>query len=223
VESLSARLAGLARSGVLRAGINTGNRAIVTVGPDGALTGPAPQLARALADLIGARLEVVRYDHAPKMAEDAPADHWDICFLGHDASRAHLLAWSRAYLVIEAIFATRLPLRLASPQEADHAGRVILSARAAAYDLHLARELKAARLVSLDGFEASLAAFRAGEGDILAGIRAVMDHRLADDPGIALMTEPFATVGQAIAVPVAQAGFVPALNDFLDWQANPQP
>ncbi|MFN3823137.1 MAG: hypothetical protein ACK4RN_04085 [Pseudorhodobacter sp.] len=223
MEGLSARLAGLAKGGVLRAGINTGNRAIVTVGAEGALTGPAPDLARALAALIGARLEVVRYTSAPKMAEDAPADLWDICFLGHDASRAHLLAWSRPYLVIEAIYATRLPLRLASVAEADRAGHVILSAKAAAYDLHLARSLKSARLLSLDGFEASLAAFRKGTGDILAGIRAVMEHRLADDPQAALMAEPFATVGQAIAVPVARAGFVPALDDFLARQAAHRP
>ena len=51
-------LADLVHNGILRAAINTGNRALVQVDGD-RLTGVSPALARRLAEKLGAKLEPV--------------------------------------------------------------------------------------------------------------------------------------------------------------------
>ncbi|MDZ4137195.1 MAG: transporter substrate-binding domain-containing protein, partial [Paracoccaceae bacterium] len=161
---------------------------------------------------------VVPYTTARDMAEDAPKDLWDICFLGHDPGRAHLLAWSRPYLEIAAVYAGRAPLSPIDPAQVDQPGTTILSARGAAYDLHLARRVRHATLIRADSFTEAVARFREGEGDLVAGVRESLARAFGGDPAFALMQTPFATVGQAIAVPLAQAGLVAALDLWLQDQ-----
>jgi polar amino acid transport system substrate-binding protein len=150
------------------------------------------------------------------MAEAATTDAWDICFLAYDAARKHLLDWSRPYLQIEAAFAGKSPVP--DLADVDRKGVTILSASATAYDLHLSRSLQQATLIPAKTVAESHARFRTGEADFVAGVRASLEAEFGRDEGIAIMQKPFASVGQTIAVPRAKAGFVPALNAFLDRQ-----
>ena len=76
-------LRSLAHNGVLRAAINTGNKALVQQTGD-TLGGVSPALARRLADAIGARLQPVIYSGAGPVFDDAHKDVWDIAFLAID-------------------------------------------------------------------------------------------------------------------------------------------
>ena len=95
---MQAELKTLARDGVLRVAINTGNRALVQ--QDGSnLTGVSPALAERLAQEIGARMEPVVYSGAGKVFDDAHLDKWDVGFLAIDPMRAEKIAFTRPYIV----------------------------------------------------------------------------------------------------------------------------
>ena len=57
--------------------------------------------------------------------------------------------------------------------------------------------------------------FAAGEGDAVAGVRASLLARFAEDTQAVILAEALASVGQAMAVPVALAAALPALDAFL--------
>jgi polar amino acid transport system substrate-binding protein len=99
-------LAGIATGPKLRVAINTGNRALVQL-QDGVLGGVSPALARRLAATLGLEMEVVMYEGAGKVFQDAGKDVWDVAFLAVDALRAKAVSFTRPYHTIEATYAVR--------------------------------------------------------------------------------------------------------------------
>jgi polar amino acid transport system substrate-binding protein len=214
MEGLSA----LGRGGILRAGINLGNKALVW-DEGGALTGPAPDLARALATEASLDLQVVTYPAARLLAEAAPEDRWDIAFLANDPSREHLVACSRPYLTIEATFAYRMGAEIADPATADQAGVTILTVNGAAFDGPLRALMKNPTFLAASSPGDAVDRFIAGEADLAAGVRETLHARLAGLPDVVVMTECFATVDQCIAVPRHRADQAALLNRFMDGRA----
>lgn len=88
-------LAAIPKNGVLRAAINTGNRALVQE-QAGRLVGVSPALSRRLADRLGMRLDLVIYPGAGKVFADAGSDQWDVAFLAIDPAGALRVSFTRA-------------------------------------------------------------------------------------------------------------------------------
>src|SRR3954468_19127453 len=98
----------LAPKGKLRAGINYSNFLIVQRNKDtGALSGIAPDLAAEIGKRLGVAVELVPYDSPSKMGDDARNDKWDVAFLGAEPQRAEQIAFTAAYLEIEAGYLVR--------------------------------------------------------------------------------------------------------------------
>ena len=207
-------LESLAREGILRAAINTGNRALVQRDGD-TLNGISPALARRLAETIGARLEPVIYDGAGKVFADAGADRWDVAFLAVDPARATRIGFTRPYHAIEATYAVRAASAIATPQEADREGVAILTSVGSAYDLHLQATLRHATL-ERDGTPGeSFDAFRAGRCDAVAGVRASLERAFVGDPDIRVLPGVLTRVEQAMALPGPAHPALPALDAFV--------
>ena len=134
-------MASLAQNGILRVAINTGNGALVQQ-EDGVLSGISPALATRLADQIGARMQPVVYGGAGKVFADADQDAWDVAFLAIDAMRAEKIAYTRAYVTIEATYAVRASSRFQSISDIDSPGVRVLTALGSAYDMHLTQTLQ---------------------------------------------------------------------------------
>jgi polar amino acid transport system substrate-binding protein len=79
-------LKALAKNGILRVAINTGNRALVQMKGDN-FTGVSPALAQRLVEEIWAKMEPVVYSGAGKVFADAEHDVWDVGFLAIDPMR----------------------------------------------------------------------------------------------------------------------------------------
>ena len=207
-------LASLARDGILRAAINTGNRALVTVDGD-RLSGPSPDLARRLADEIGARLEPVIYDGAGKVFADATRDAWDVGFLAIDATRARVIGFTRPYRGIDATYAVRDGGPVSAIDDADRPGRTVLVGQGSAYDMHLTATLTQAEIARFPTPGDSFRAFAAGEGDCVAGIRESLTTHFDGAAGIRVLPDAFHRVEQAMVLPDRNDPRLAALDDFV--------
>jgi polar amino acid transport system substrate-binding protein len=200
--------------GVLRAAINTGNRALVQF--DGTtLGGISPALARRLAASIDARLESVVYDGAGKVFEDAANDLWDVAFLAVDPKRAEKVSFTRPYVTIEATYAVRVDGKVQDLLYADQKGVRILTAKGSAYDLYLTKMLQQARLERLGTPPESFEAFRNGSWDAVAGVRASLEAAFGDDPSIRILPGALTKVEQAMVLPGAHNPVIEALDAFV--------
>ncbi len=212
---MSGSLEQLAASGVLRAAINTGNRALVQPGPGGTLNGVSPDLARRLAERIGARLDCVVFDGAGKVFKAATKGAWDVAFLAIDPTRAGTLTFTRPYITIEATYAVRTSSPIASVAEADQPGTRILVAKGSAYDLYLTDTLNHASILRAATPLESMEAFRCGEADLVGGVRESLEDSLGDDPQIRILPDAFRKVEQAMALPGAGHPCFAALDAFV--------
>src|SRR5581483_5724251 len=104
----------------MRIGINTGNALLAQRDPaTGTLHGIAVDLARALADRVAEPANLVAYDSAARMADDAKRDAWDAAFLAADAARAQDITFTEPYLEIEATYLVPAGSTLASLEDVD--------------------------------------------------------------------------------------------------------
>lgn len=207
-------LMSLAKNGVLRVAVNTGNRALVQM-VDGIPQGVAPALASRLADQIGARMEPVIYDGAGKVFNDAAADIWDIAFLAIDAMRAEKVSFTRPYFTIEATYAARKTGTVKRVKDADSAGVTVLTSVGSAYDMFLAANLKHAKHDRIGTPLESFAAFQQGRGDVVAGVRASLEGFFQDDPTITVLPGVVTKVEQAMVLPQADNPLIDALDAFV--------
>jgi polar amino acid transport system substrate-binding protein len=216
-SALASVRAELAPSGILRAGINHGNFLLVNEGsPHGAPRGIAPDLAFELGRRLGVPVEFVSYEQAGTMAEAVREDAWDVAFLGAEPQRADVIAFSAAYLEIEATYLVPAGSPIRSIEEVDRPGVRIAVAAKAAYDLYLARSIRHAELVRAEGIEGSYQRFVREKLDVLAGLkpRLLQDQRAL--AGSRVLEGRFTAVQQSIGTPVARTAGAAYLRAFAE-------
>src|SRR5438552_4286745 len=138
----------LARTGVLRAAINMGSSLLVTGRTEsGDPEGVAPDMAREVASRLGVPVAYVPYARPGELADAAGSGVWDIGLIGAEPARAEKIAFSPAYVEIEATYLVPAGSPLKSIADVDKPGvRIAVSARSA-YDPWPERHIKTARLV----------------------------------------------------------------------------
>lgn len=207
----------LAPGGRLRVGLNYGNFLLVLEDDaGGAPRGIAPDLARELGRRVGVPVEFVRYDQAGKMADAVGSGAWDVAFLAAEPARANVIAFTAAYLEIEAGYLVPPGSPIRTVEEVDRPGVRIAVANKAAYDLYLSRTLEHAALVRAEGIPGSYELFVAQRLDALSGLkpRLLMDvERL---PGARILEGRFTAIQQGIGTPVARAAAARYLSAFVE-------
>src|SRR6267378_7719780 len=150
----------LAPTGKLRVGINYGNFLLVQKNEaSGEYTGIAVDLGHELGRRLGSAVEIVPFATAGKLADAVKAGAWDVAFLGNEPQRAGDIAFSPAYLEIEAGYLVPAGSTIRAMAEVDREGVRIAVAAKSAYDLYLSRSLKRAQLVRTQGIDASYEIF----------------------------------------------------------------
>jgi polar amino acid transport system substrate-binding protein len=207
----------LAPSGTLRAGINYGNFLITKRPPAGGEPGGvAPDLARELARRAGVPVAFVTYEQAGKLAEGVRAGAWDIAFLGNEPQRANEIAFTPAYLEIEATYLVPAGSAIRSIAEVDRAGVRIAVADKAAYDLYLSRNLKHAELVRAEGIDGSYKLFVEQRLDVLAGLKPRLVSDVEKLPGSRILDGRFMAVQQSIGSPRSRDAAAKYLREFVE-------
>ena len=207
----------LAPTGVLRAGINMANFLLVTGRrDDGAPQGVAPDMAGAAAQRLGVEVAYVPYETPGQLADDATKGVWDIGLIGAEPARAEHIAFTAAYVEIEATYMVAGDSPVKAVADVDRPGMRIAVAARSAYDLYLTRNIQHAELVRVSGLNASYDLF-VNEGlDALAGLRPRLMSDVQKLPGARLLDGKFTAVQQAIGTPRERDAGAAFLREFVE-------
>jgi polar amino acid transport system substrate-binding protein len=210
-------LAELAPTGVLRAGINLSNFLLVTGrSADGNPQGVSPDMAQAIATSLGVPLNLVPFK-APGLLADAVDDNvWDVGLIGAEPLRAEKIAFSAAYVEIEATYLVPAGSPLKTIADVDKKGvRIVVSARSA-YELWLTRNIKNATLTLTEGLGGALDKFIAEKFDALAGLRPGLINDIKKVPGGTILDGQFTAVQQAIGTQKKNSKGAAYIAEFVE-------
>ncbi|MBL4732817.1 MAG: transporter substrate-binding domain-containing protein [Rhizobiaceae bacterium] len=214
-------IAELAPTGLLRVGVNMGNFLLVTGKTDeGDPVGVSPDMARAIADKLGVEVSYIRYASPGKVADDALEDKWDIALIADEPVRAEHIAFTKAYVEIEATYMVPEGSPIAKLEDVDVEGvRIAVSGRAA-YDLYLTRHLQHATLHRSEGLPKAVELFTNEKLDALAGLRPGLIKNASDLGNMRILEGCFSTVQQAIGTPKKNTASVLFLEEFVAEAIN---
>jgi polar amino acid transport system substrate-binding protein len=207
----------LAPTGVLRAGINMANFLLVTGrSADGDPEGVAPDMAREIAARLGVPVKYVPYKTPGELADAAGTDAWDIGLIGAEPARAEKIAFTAAYVEIEATYLVPAGSPLKAIADVDRPGvRIAVTARSA-YDLWLARNIRHAELVRSTSLDGACEQFVRDKLDALAGLRPRLLADVQKLPGARILDGQFTAVQQAVGTARRNAAGAAFLRDFVE-------
>ena len=210
-------VAELAPGGTLRAAINTANFLLVTPESDsGDPQGVAPDLAGKIAERLGVPLALVPFATPGELADAAGSDVWDIGLIGAEPARAETIAFTAAYVEIEATYMVPAGSPLDSIAAVDAPGVRIAVTDRSAYGLWLDRNIRHAELVRTKGLDAAYERFVAEGLDALAGLRPRLLGDIQKLPGARILDGQFAAVQQAVGTPKANRASAAFLAQFVE-------
>jgi polar amino acid transport system substrate-binding protein len=126
------------------------------------------------------------------------SDVWDIALIAAEPTRAETIAFSAAYVEIEATYLVPAGSPLHSFEDVDRPGVRIAVSERSAYDLYLARNLQHAALHRAKGLKGAFDLFVDQELDALAGLRPALIGNAETLPGARVLDGCYATVQQAV-------------------------
>ena len=212
-----ALLAELAPTGVLRAAINMANFLLVTGRtPSGDPAGVAPDMARAIADRLGVPVKYVPFERPSTLADAAGTDAWDIGLIGAEPARAEKIAFTAAYVEIEATYLVPLGSSLQTIAEVDRPGIRIAVTAGSAYDLWLERNIRHATLVRSTAGRSAWQQFIDEKLEAYAGLRPGLLSDVKTLPGARILDGQFTAVQQAIGTAKANTEGAKFLRDFVE-------
>ena len=207
----------LAPTGTLRAGINLSNFLLVTgKAANGDPMGVAPDMAAEIARRLGVGLKLVPFKAPGELADAAEANAWDIGLIGAEPQRAEKIAFSPAYVEIEATYLVRADSPLKSIADVDRTGVRIAVMGRAAYGLWLERNIKNAELVRSDSLASAAEQFVRDGLEALAGLRPALIGDAAKVPGGRILEGRFMAVQQAIGTSRKNTAAAAFLRDFAE-------
>ena len=207
----------LAPTGVLRAAINMGNFLLVTGRTSaGDPEGVAPDMAREIASQLGVPVSYVPYARPGELADAAGSGVWDIGLIGAEPQRAEKIAFTPAYVEIEATYLVPAGSPLQTIADVDKRGRRVAVTARSAYGLWLEDNYKEGELLQFDNAEAALKAFDGEKLDAYAGLRPGLIDLQKARPGSRLLDGQFTAVQQAVGTARTNSAGAAFLRDFVE-------
>ena len=207
----------LAPTGVLRAAINMGNFLLVTGRTSaGDPEGVAPDMAREIASQLGVPVSYVPYARPGELADAAGSGVWDIGLIGAEPQRAEKIAFTPAYVEIEATYLVPAGSPLQTIADVDKRGRRVAVTARSAYGLWLEDNYKEGELLQFDNAEAALKAFDGEKLDAYAGLRPGLIDLQKARPGSRILDGQFTAVQQAVGTARSKAAGATFLREFVE-------
>ncbi|NWE79307.1 transporter substrate-binding domain-containing protein [Pseudomonas yamanorum] len=206
----------LAPEGVLKAAINFGNPVLAQRGEGGEPQGVSVALAKALADELGARLELITFEAAGKVFAALADDLWRVAFLAIEPVREREIAFSAPYVIIKGTCLVAVDSPLTHVAHLDAPGQRIAVGQGAAYDLYLSRTVQHAELVRAPTSAGAVDLFIEQGLNAAAGVRDYLRTRV--DERWRLLDDDFMSISQAVAVPVAHTAAAAFVKSFVERQ-----
>jgi polar amino acid transport system substrate-binding protein len=191
--------------GLLRAAINLGNPILAGLDPaTGRPSGVSVDLAQAFADRIGTPLELLTFDTAAAAVKAVTDEAADIGFFAIDPERGAGISFTGPYLLIEGCYLVRGGSPLRASEDVDRAGMRVVVGRGSAYDLHLTRQLRHARIERAPSSPEVVDTFLALGADVAAGVRAQLESDARRMPELRLLDGHFMLIRQAMGTSKAR-------------------
>jgi polar amino acid transport system substrate-binding protein len=207
----------LAPTGTLRAGINLSNFLLVTgKTASGDPVGVAPDMAAEIAKRLGVTLKLVPYKTPGELADAAGTNAWDIGLIGAEPQRAEKIAFTAAYVEIEATYLVPAGSPLKAIADVDKPGVRIAVTGRSAYGLWLDRNIKQATLVRSDTLDSAYDQFVRDKLDALAGLRPRLISDVKKLPGARILDGQFTAVQQAIGTGRKNEAGAAFLRQFVE-------
>ena len=207
----------LAPTGVLRAAINMGNFLLVTgKTPSGDPDGVSPDMARELARRLNVECQLVPFATPGELADAAGEDAWDIGNIGAEPEQTKTIAFTAAYVEIEATYIVPEGSSIQSIDEVDKSGnRIAVSARSA-YELWLSDNIKDAELKLAQGLDGSFDLFVEEKLEALAGLRPRLITDVEKLPGARILDGQFTAVQQAMGTKPDREVAAAYMSEFVE-------
>ena len=210
-------LSQLSSGGTLRAAINMANTLLVTGRtPEGDPSGVAPDMAHAIAERLGVEVVFVPFPTPGELADAVDSDVWDIGMIGAEPARAERIAFTAAYVEIEATYLVPDGSPFATVEDVDQTGMRIAVSGRSAYDLYLSRSLQHAELIRAQGVKGAAELFVRDELDALAGLRPALAEEAQNLSGAKVLDGYFTTIQQAIGTRRGNDAGAAFLADFAE-------
>ena len=194
-----------------------GNILLVT-GTDevGDPVGVAPDLAREIAVRLDLPIRFAPFARPSDLADAATDDAWDIGLIGAEPARAEKIAFTEAYVEIEASYLVPAGSRLETILDVDRPGVRICVSAGSAYDLWLQRNLKRATLVRSPSPAEAEAVFAADGLDALAALREGLLASRSRLKGSRILPGRFMAVQQAVGTQKQKQAGAAFLSSFVE-------
>ena len=207
----------LAPGGVLRAGLNLSNFLLVSgKTAAGGPAGVAPDMAAEIARRLGVAVQYVPYKTPGELADAAETGAWDIGLIGAEPQRAEKIAFSPAYVEIEATYLVPAGSPIQSLADVDKAGVRISVTGRSAYGLWLDRHIQHATLVKTGTLDSAYDRFVSDKLEVLAGLRPRLLSDVEKLTGARILDGKFTAVQQAIGTGRKNAAGAAFLRDFVE-------
>jgi polar amino acid transport system substrate-binding protein len=189
----------LAPTGVLRAALNLSNFLLVSAKTAaGEPAGVAPDMAAEIARRLGVPVTYVPYKTPGELADAADTGAWDIGLIGAEPQRAERIAFTPAYVEIEATYLVPAGSPIATLADVDKPGVRISVTGRSAYGLWLDRHIEHATLVKTGTLDSAYERFVADRLEVLAGLKPRLLSDVEKLPGARILDGKFTAVQQAI-------------------------
>ena len=179
----------------------------------GGLSGIVPDLAAALAERAGVKLDLVKFENPARIVAAFRDGSLDATFIGITADRAEAIDFGPEVFEIQTTYLVPQASPIAAIAEVDRAGvRVAVPAKSA-QEAHLARTLTAATLVPVPAEQPlrAIEMLKAGEADAFSHVAPMLATVQAELPGARMLPGRYFNVPVALGVP---KGRPPAVADF---------
>ena len=212
-----AAVADLAPTGKLRAVINLGNPILARKDAAAAEpSGVSVDLARELARRLGVPAELVTVTSAGQAVEILKAGRVDVGFFAIDPARGVDTAFTGPYVQIEGSYLVRNDSPLRANDEVDRDGIRVSVALKSAYDLHLSRALRKAKLERVPTSPMVVDNFIANRLDVAAGVKQQLEMDAKRVGGVRLLPGRFMVINQAMGMRLGRAAGAKYLIAFVE-------
>ena len=131
---------------------------------------------------------------AHKVFDALAAGAWDVAFLAIDPVRAAGIDFTAPYVLIEGTYLVPDGSPLRAVDDVDRDGVRVAVVRGSAYDLHLSRTLKRAKIVRAESSPAALELFAAERFEAAAGVKQSLVAYAKGHPGVRVMDGRFMAI-----------------------------
>ena len=211
----SAPVAELAPTGKLRAAINFGNPILALRNPDGTPRGVSVDLANELGRRIGVPVELITFTSAGNSVDAVTKGAVDIGFVAIDPVRGAGMYQTAPYVVIEGAYLVKNASPMTRNEDVDKTGVRIVVGNASAYDLHLTRELKNAKLVKAPTSPAVTDVFLAQNLEVAAGVKQQLEADARRVGDVRLLPGRFMVINQAMGLPKGRDAAAKYVEAFI--------